>query len=223
MATQTNNTAAAVNTAANKTADALSKRAKAAMAKANKTRQAALSAKVKADKAAKAEKAAAAKAASEAKAEALKLASLPLHVLRMESASSASTAYGAARRYAYKLTLTFGQGWAEMPLSGPCSDNEKGLRSAIKEEKASYFEVCKSRKHSNPSVAWAQVVKHAKDAAPGERVTRGPLTKIGDGLKSVYKVLYQNCEVCTQEQQSALDDVRRALAKFGIDYTKLEA
>jgi hypothetical protein len=215
--------AAAVNANANKTAAALSKRAKTAIAKANKTRQAALSAKVKADKAAKAEKAAAAKAAADAKAEALKLASLPLHVLRMESASSASTAYGAARRYAYKLTLTFGQGWAEMPLSGPCSDNEKGLRSAIKEEKASYFEVCKSRKHSNPSVAWSQVVKHAKDATPNsERVTRGPLTKIGDGLKSVYKVLYNNCEVCSQEQQSALDDVRRALAKFGIDYTKLE-
>lgn len=216
------NDVAAIDTKANQTAKALSNKAKAAQAKANKARQAALSAKVKAEKAEKAERAKALKEKAAHAAEQKKLAALPIHTLRMEAAKAASASYGAAKRYAYKLTLVFGEGWTEIPLSGPASDNEISARNAIKAEKAAYQADCKSKGHSNPSKAWGDVLRHAKDNNKGEKVVRGPLTRIMETGGKLYKDMYNNWEAMTPEQREAFELMKRVCQLMNIDYRKLE-
>jgi hypothetical protein len=212
----------AINAKANQTADALSKRAKAALAKANKTRQAALLAKTRAANAAKAEKALKAKAKAKELAEAKKIANTPLHVLRMNASKASTVAYGALKAYSYKLTLSFGEGWTEIPLSGPASDNELAVRSSIKAEKVAFQANLKSEGHSNPSKAWGDVVRHAKDDTKGEKVVRGPLTRIQEGIAKIYKDAYNNWEKLNPQQREGFDELQRVCVAFGIDFKKLE-
>lgn len=150
----------------------------------------------------------------------------------MERATAVS--YGAARNYAEYLTTAFGDGW-DLIRSDTSNENERGVLLKVKAEKAAFYAACKDRGHSNPTVAWKQVLRAAAtviDPFTGRAVDRPgrgngpkpPLDKAKADLIRAYKTLFkaQEAKGCPEVVGDIAAEIGRTLtARFRLDLSTL--
>ncbi len=126
--------------------------------------------------------------------------------------------YGATKVYAQELTDNFGVGWYE-------SDADDAAKAGVAAEKKALYAMLKAGGHTNPSVAWARVVKEAKalDADPeegGANHTRSLTLRLIEELTKLHKA-GAKAEVKGDRETRALAFVASALAEMGVDLSSL--
>jgi hypothetical protein len=126
--------------------------------------------------------------------------------------------YGATKVYAQELTDNFGVGWYE-------SDADDAAKAGIATEKKALYAMLKAGGHTNPSVAWARVVKEAKalDADPeegGANHTRSLTLRLIEELTKLHKAGMKS-DTKGDKEVRALAYVAGALVEMGVDIAKV--
>jgi hypothetical protein len=127
--------------------------------------------------------------------------------------------YGATKVYAQEMTTNFGVGWYESDAD-PLDVDKAGVAA----EKKALYAMLKAGGHTNPSVAWARVVKEAKalDADPeegGANHTRSLTLRLIEELTKLHKAGMKS-DTKGDKEVRALAYVAGALVEMGVDLAK---
>jgi hypothetical protein len=141
--------------------------------------------------------------------------SASLVAARENYADTTVRGYGATKVYAQELMIQFGAGWYEA---------DADVKAGVAVEKKALYEVLKAGGHTNPSVAWARVVKEAKalDADPeegGANHTRSLTLRLIEELTKLHKAGMKS-DTKGDKEVRALAYVAGALVEMGVDLAK---
>jgi hypothetical protein len=156
---------------------------------------------------------------------------LNIETLRNDVAESVVRAYGAERRYADALNITFPFAWYDVE-----AHDKTETAKPVQTEKKALYDVLKKANHTNPSTVWARIRKYGREAIEGKvehdtgngnseseadgegnsRSLRDPLTRNIEELIALYKY-NQRQDSLPQKVKDANVFIAKALESLGVN------
>lgn len=149
-----------------------------------------------------------------------------LTTTRLAYMKATESTYGKLREYAESLAEQFGEGWWDIPMKGPLTDNAAKVREAIRAEKALVLELAKEKKAKNDKYneykPWSDVLRYVKPEVKKGAGANAP-RDIHDRFVTELTKLYKAGKADENPTEATLDatfHIGMGLEKLGIDLTQ---